>query len=408
MNLLLIISLAATILSSYASVTRRTWPWHRHLRSPQTPSEKQTAQCLIGNGSSYRGSVSVSAYGHTCLSWDKFSNIGRRLLSQGLDRHNFCRNPDQSLSPWCRVRRRHRIVRELCNIPKCDTDSPVTTSVPPSPAVDTENTCGKRVEQRYKIVGGSVIPIEEQPWTAVIFKGRRLHCGGSLIAPCWVLSAAHCFSKKFESITSKDLTVYLGKSSIRETDANREQKFAVDQIIIHQDYDNIEETFNNDIALLKLKSKDGVCAVRTKAVRTVCLPPPLTKLPLGAACTVAGHGKQVTWGGEFSPKLKQANVALLSQNLCNSKSYYNKSVTENMFCAASPDWSRDSCKGDSGGPLMYEVSGRVFVFGVVSWGEGCALKNKPGVYTRVTNYNSWIAEKTGLPAYTAGVMYPQK
>lgn len=270
----------------------------------------------------------------------------------------------------------------------------------------SELTCGERSERRmHKIVGGSFTPIESHPWIAAIFyKSNLFLCGGSLISPCWVLTAAHCLPDG-EHTSLRRLSVYLGKSAINDTD-DKEQSFTVEKIVMHQKYN--DSNYNSDIALLKIKSKNGRCAVKSASVRTVCLPPPHTQLPTGYPCSIAGFGKERYTSWQFSQYLKQAEVNLLSQTECNSDLQYGNRVTENMFCAASPDWSSDACKGDSGGPLVCEVSGRMFLFGVVSWGEDCASKNKPGVYTRVTNFNQWIAAKIGLPEYTKGLMYPQK
>ncbi|GAA6213852.1 tissue-type plasminogen activator-like [Lates japonicus] len=356
--------------------------------------------CKSGDGSSYRGYVSKSAYGHNCLNWGRFYHLGGP--SKGIGHHIYCRNPDQSLMPWCHVKRGRRFVKEFCNIPPCST--PTTK---PAPAADTELTCGERSKRRmHKIVGGSFTPIESHPWVAALFHKRHgFLCGGSLISPCWVVTAAHCFVDG-EVTKTKYISVYLGKTAINETDADKEQSFTVEKLIIHQKYNS--STFDNDIALLKIRSGDGGCAVKSASARTVCLPPLHTQLPAGFPCSIAGFGKEGYGAWHYSQYLKQGEVRLLSQTECKTEAYYGDSITRNMFCAGSPDWSTDACKGDSGGPLVCEVSGQMFLFGVVSWGDGCAKKNKPGVYTQVTNYNKWIAVKTELPKYTEGIMYPQK
>lgn len=381
-----------------------------NLALPERCSKTKGEMCRSGDGSSYQGFQDRSSTGRRCYNWNKFTKLV--VASTGLGDHNYCRNPDKSLMPWCYIRRARGFVREFCNIPKCST--PSVKPLPPLPPLpsDTEFTCGEKSERRMlKIVGGSFTSIESQPWVAAIFsrstgfRGTGFLCGGTLISPCWVLTAAHCFPDG-EDVKIRHLSVYLGKSAINETDTRREQSFTVEKMIIHPKFN--ESNYNNDIALLKIKSKNGQCAGKSPSVRTVCLPPPYTQLPAGFSCSIAGFGKERVSSFQFSQYLKQANVNLLSQTECRSEQQYGKAITENMFCAGSPDWSRDACKGDSGGPLVCEVSGRMFLFGVVSWGDGCAKENKPGVYTQVTNFNRWIAAKTGLSEYTKGLMYPQK
>uniref|UniRef100_A0A3P9JXT2 trypsin n=1 Tax=Oryzias latipes TaxID=8090 RepID=A0A3P9JXT2_ORYLA len=336
-----------------------------------------TVSCQSGDGSSYRGTVRRSINGNRCLNWNRVNHPWDTY--NGVGNHKYCRNPNQRLKPWCYLIR-------------------VTFSVFP------EFTCGERHERKInKIVGGSFTTVESQPWISAIFLKKRFLCGGSLISPCWVLTATHCFSDEIDA-KAEDLTVFLGKSAINDTDAEREQKFTVEKMIIHPKYNN----FNNDIALLKIRGAKGGCAVKTPSVRTVCLPPLHTQLPPGFKCSIAGFGKESSESWQYSQILKQADVNLMSSTECKREPNYQLMLTENMLCAAGPDWSTDSCQGDSGGPLVCETSGRMFLFGVVSWGDGCASKDMPGVYTKLTNYNKWIAEETGLSEYTKGLMYPLK
>ncbi|XP_077438298.1 urokinase-type plasminogen activator-like [Vanacampus margaritifer] len=396
MNFLVILGIIAAV-SFEVAFSKRWRKWSpRHTRSHQ---DHASEACWSGDGSSYRGIISKTTNGRHCLKWNRFQNPWG--ASSGIGNHRYCRNPDKSLRPWCRVNRGKRVVREFCDIPKC------STTVKPPAAVDTELTCGETSERRmHKIVGGSFVAARSQPWVAAIFHQRqKFFCGGSLIAPCWVLTAAHCFPDG-DATNLQRLSVFLGKSAINETDDVNEQKFTVEKLILHQAYN--ETNYNNDIALLKIRSSDGRCAVRSESVRTVCLPPPRTQLPVGFQCVIAGFGREKSVAFQFSQYLKEARVNLLSLSHCKKDSTYANLLTDNMFCAAAPDWSMDACKGDSGGPLVCEVSGRLFQFGIVSWGIGCAVENNPGVYTQLTKYNNWIAVKTKLPQYTEGVMYPPK
>ncbi|KAI5625059.1 urokinase-type plasminogen activator precursor [Silurus asotus] len=384
------------------------FPWQNNVIKPI--KEVKEFDCLAegSNGNEYRGTVSVTSGGHRCLQWDRIQHIGFADSSHGLGSHNFCRNPDNRSGPWCWIRGYDRKVREFCTIPKCDTK-------PDIPTQDTEMTCGERTpkqtSQIYKIIGGSKASIESQPWLAAIFKNNVFRCGGTLIAPCWIITATHCFPSG-KRTRKEQYSVYLGKDATNQTDLSKEQKFEVTKIVLHQKFNFDLDDFNHDIALLQIADSKGQCARKTESVRTACLPPAHHMPPYGSFCHIAGYGHEkndkIPDTFRYSLNMKQAQVQIISPTVCERKDYYGNRVTENQFCAASPKWTEDACQGDSGGPLLCEDGGRMFLFGIISWGEKCALESKPGVYTKVTNYNKWIEKHTGLNRIAQGIMYPQK
>uniref|UniRef100_A0A3P8T751 trypsin n=1 Tax=Amphiprion percula TaxID=161767 RepID=A0A3P8T751_AMPPE len=371
----------------------------------------KTGECYEGVGLYYRGSVSRSASGLSCERWD--SETRQTYLSSDVNagRHNYCRNIYYRRRPWCYVWKHQQLQWEYCDIPRCIPATPSPSPAPTEPAPHL--TCGQRSRRKLmKIVGGTVATVESHPWVAAIFwrsksKEKVFRCGGSLISGCWVLTAAHCFPDGSDSKLRR-FSVILGKNALNESDPAVEQTFRVKELHIHERFDNSEGNFNNDIALLKLKAQRGQCAEESNSVRTVCLPPPHQNLQPGITCEIAGYGKENYGLWYKSQYLREAQVNLIADDVCREKDYYGNMITDNMFCAGRPDWSQDACEGDSGGPLVCEAGDKFFLFGVISWGDGCAKERRPGVYTRVNNYNSWIAEKTGLTSITAGTMFPQK
>ncbi|XP_059577288.1 transmembrane protease serine 11C-like, partial [Alligator mississippiensis] len=95
--------------------------------------------------------------------------------------------------------------------------------------------------------------------------------------------------------------------------------------------------------------------------------------------------------------LQEATIKLIDPQICNRKEVYNGVITPRMLCAGYLEGGVDACQGDSGGPLVTPDSRSMwYLVGIVSWGDECAKPNKPGVYTRVTYFRTWITSKTGI------------
>ena len=122
----------------------------------------------------------------------------------------------------------------------------------------------------------------------------------------------------------------------------------------------------------------------------------MKNIKVGSSLTVMGWGNQSTTGEEFPDRLFQVEVPLVSNQQCaNNYAPGGTTITENMICAGFKQGGKDSCQGDSGGPLLYQLNGTWQQVGIVSFGEGCAQPDFPGVYARVEKYNDWVSQQIG-------------
>ncbi|XP_072043217.1 ovochymase-2-like [Amphiura filiformis] len=245
-----------------------------------------------------------------------------------------------------------------------------------------------------QIVGGQPAQEGEYPWQAAVYVDGRRICGASLVAPDWIITAAHCID------VLNDPPIYefmLGSNSLSDISENS-QKIPCSGVYVHPMYgENANSSYDADIALMKMERPFEI----TDHVRTVCVPQMSQEdeFETDTPVTITGWGTTFE-GGPQNPDLFEVTVPVVDQQQCVDY-YAPEPITDNMICAGLPEGGKDSCQGDSGGPLVGLIKNpdgdRWYLGGVVSWGFGCARPELPGVYTRVTEFEDWIA-----PIYDGG------
>ncbi|XP_021103549.1 LOW QUALITY PROTEIN: serine protease 48 [Heterocephalus glaber] len=246
-----------------------------------------------------------------------------------------------------------------------------------------QSVCG-RPAYSGRIVGGQDAAVGRWPWQVSLRFGPSHICGGSLLSERWVLTAAHCIQP---SMTFA-YRVWMG--SVKAEFSTSVTEYLVSKVVIHPKHKNS----NADIALLKLSYRVPF----TSLILPICLPNVTKPLKIPASCWVTGWG-QLTGGKDknYPSTLQEVEIPVINHQDCERLynpigiffPYLEPVIKEDMICAGDVQRRKDSCKGDSGGPLACHINGVWIQIGLVSWGPECG-KSLPGVYTNVTYYQEWI------------------
>ncbi|KAM9250213.1 acrosin-like [Cariama cristata] len=249
-----------------------------------------------------------------------------------------------------------------------------------------------------RIVGGTDAQPGAWPWIVSIqdpWKTGTGHiCGGSLISPQWVLTAAHCFIK------ARHITMWrvvIGATHLTQLGPEAQVR-NIKRLLVHEHYSSVSES--NDIALLEL-DQPVQCGY---SIQLACMPDASLRVSELTSCYVGGWGSTTARSGGSPDVLQEAKVRLIDANLCNSSRWYAGAIHTHNLCAGYPQGGIDTCQGDSGGPLVCKDNNADYFWlvGVTSWGKGCARPRQPGVYTSTQHFYDWILLQMGLrPAVTA-------
>ncbi|XP_012286625.1 proclotting enzyme [Orussus abietinus] len=255
--------------------------------------------------------------------------------------------------------------------------------------IQDDEECGVRNAGKYRVVGGEEALPGRWPWMAAIYlhgsRRTEFWCGGSLVGPRHILTAAHCTrDQRQRPFAAHQFTVRLGDIDLeRDDEPSSPETYGVKEIRAHPKFSRVG--FYNDIAILELNRP----VRRSPYVIPICLPQVRFKGQAfaGARPTVVGWGTTY-YGGKESTVQRQAVLPVWRNEDCNEA--YFQPITGNFLCAGYSQGGKDACQGDSGGPLMLRADGRWMQIGIVSFGNKCGEPGYPGVYTRVTEYVDWI------------------
>jgi secreted trypsin-like serine protease len=237
-----------------------------------------------------------------------------------------------------------------------------------------------------KVVSGWPADEGEWPWIAALLNNDRQFCGGSLISRKHILTAAHCVAHMTRYDVA-NLKVRLGDWKIKQTGETEVWESKAARVVRHKEFS--QQTLHKDVAIITMENE----VPELPNVRPVCL------AAQGGDQHVDQHATVVGWGSlsENGPQpdvLMEVTVKIWDNKVC--KETYGPAapggIMDHMMCAGQK--GKDSCSGDSGGPMQIGSGSTWTQIGVVSWGIGCGKSHYPGVYSRVSSLRDWIDKIT--------------
>jgi len=275
---------------------------------------------------------------------------------------------------------------EDCMVKKCPRQPCTDTRADNSTCCDTSqldsNSCGVQGDAQ-RIIGGQDADKGEWPWIAKLSIGGKL-CGANLIDKNWVLTAAHCL----EGRSVYDITLRFGMHNRIDYSPEVQIRYAK-RFTIHPEY----RFPDYDIALIELSEP----VVYNDFVKPICLPQG-EEIPLDTTCVAIGWGIVDLSPEKIANTLQEVELRVLSSTLCK-RSYGSFRIKDDrMICAGRIAGTKDTCGGDSGGPLMCQrcTTCQWMLYGVTSFGSiECGKAGAPGVYSKVGYYETWINYHVG-------------